>query len=413
MVLMEILRRVADRHGLKALLHEKPFAGVNGSGKHNNWSLSTDKGTNLLDPRSDAHANVQFLVFLCAVIRAVDLHADLLRSTVASAGNDHRLGANEAPPAILSIFLGDMLTDLVNQLEKGVPSSTLKGGALDLGVRALPDLPRDAGDRNRTSPFAFTGNKFEFRAVGSSQAVTWPNTVLNTIVAESLDFLATELEKLAGDKPTTEKLNQAVFTVLPQLITKHKRVIFNGDNYSAAWHAEAEKRGLPHYRDSLAALPILANAKNVELFEKYKVLSRSEVESRSHIFIEKYAKELQIESEAMVLMARQLILPAAIDQQTALAESVAALVAAGVKADESRASLEAFVSLTNQFRKTLDALDEADNHQTHDAMEHARYMKTKVMPLMTELRTLGDQLETQVAAHRWPLPSYRELLFVK
>ena len=413
MVTMETLRRVASHYGLRALLHEKPFAGVNGSGKHNNWSLATDKGTNLLDPKSDAHANVQFMVFLCAVIRAVDLHADLIRSTVASAGNDHRLGANEAPPAILSIFLGDMLTDLVTQLEKGAPSSTIKGGALDLGVRALPDLPRDAGDRNRTSPFAFTGNKFEFRAVGSSQAVTWPNTVLNTIVAESIDYLATELEKLAGPSPTPEKLNQAVFQVLPGVITKHKRVIFNGDNYSAAWHAEAEKRGLPHYRDSLAALPVLANQKNVELFEKYKVLSRSEVESRSHIFIEKYAKELQIESEAMVLMARQMILPAAIEHQTALAESVAALTAAGVKADENRANLEAFVTLTNQFRKTLDALDEADNHQAVDAMEHARYMKSKVGPLMAELRALGDQLETQVAASRWPLPSYRELLFVK
>ena len=280
-------------------------------------------------------------------------------------------------------------------------------------MRALPDLPRDAGDRNRTSPFAFTGNKFEFRAVGSSQAVTWPNTVLNTIVAESLDFLATELEKLAGPSPTTEKLHGAVFSVLPQLITKHKRVIFNGDNYSAAWHAEAEKRGLPHYRDSLAAIPVLADKKNVDLFEKYKVLSRSEVESRAHIFIEKFAKELQIESEAMVLMARQLILPAAIEHQTALALSVSALIGAGIKADDSKAALEAFSTLTSQFRKTLDALDEADNHHVADALEHAKYIKSKITPLMAELRQLGDQLETHVSASRWPLPSYRELLFVK
>jgi glutamine synthetase len=413
MVVMETLRRVAPKYGLRALLHEKPFAGVNGSGKHNNWSLATDTGVNLLDPRVDTHTNTQFMVFLCAVIRAVDLHGDLLRSSVASAGNDHRLGANEAPPAIISIFLGDMLTDLVAQLEKGVPERTIKGGALDLGVRTLPELPRDAGDRNRTSPFAFTGNKFEFRAVGSSQAVTWPNTVLNTIVAESLDYLATELEKVAGARPTAEKLQQAVFSVLPGVIAKHKRVIFNGDNYSAAWHAEAEKRGLPHLRDSLVAIPVLSNQKNVDLFEKYKVLSKSEVESRAHIFIEKYAKELLIESEAMVLMARQVILPAALDQQTALANTVSACNAAGVKSDDAKALLEHFVGLTTKFRKTLDALDEADNHTSDDAHEHARYMKSKVVPLMVELRALGDELETRVSSSRWHLPSYRELLFVK
>jgi len=413
MVVMETLRRVASQYGLRAILHEKPFAGVNGSGKPNNWSPATDTGTNPLDPRAETHTNIQFMVFLCAVIRAVDLHADLLRSTVASAGNDHRLGANEAPPAILSIFLGDMLTDLVDQIEKGVPDRTIKGGALDLGVRTLPALPRDAGDRNRTSPFAFTGNKFEFRAVGASQAVTWPNTVLNTIVAESLDFLATELERVAGPKPSTEKLHQAVFSVLPQVITKHKRVIFNGDNYSAAWHAEAEKRGLPHLRDSLAAIPVLANTKNIELFEKYKVLSKLEVESRAHIFIEKYAKELLIESEAMVLMARQIVLPAALEHQTALANTVAACANAGVKAEDAKAMLESFITLTTKFRKTLDQLDEADNHHNADAGEHAHYMKSKVVPLMGDLRSLGDELETHVASSRWPLPSYRELLFIK
>ncbi len=411
MLVMETLRRVAHGHGFQALLHEKPFAGVNGSGKHLNWSLATDAGTNLLDPRDDTHTNTAFLVVLCAVVRAVDLHGDLLRSSVASASNDHRLGANEAPPAIISIFLGDMLTDIIEQLERGVSERTMKGGAINLGTSSLPQIPRDSGDRNRTSPFAFTGNKFEFRAVGSGQTVAWPTTVLNTIVAESLDYVATELEKASGgDK---DKVRGAVTTLLQDIIKKHKRVIFNGDGYSAEWHAEAERRGLPNLRDCLTAIPALGAAKNIALFEKYRVLSATEVESRVHIAQEKYAKELLIESEAMVLLGRQVIAAAALAQQTELAQSVAACKAAGVESPDTIAQLRAFVDLATRFNQTLAAVDEADNHEDGDAARHATYLKTKVVPLMSELRRLGDELETRIGAHLWPIPSYRELLFVK
>lgn len=408
MIIMETLRRVAPRFGLQVLLHEKPFAGVNGSGKHNNWSLVTSTGVNLLDPQDETHSNTLFLVFLCAVIRAVDRYADLLRSSVASSGNDHRLGANEAPPAIMSIFLGDMLTDIVEQLESGTIDRTLKGGALDLGARTLPQIPRHSGDRNRTSPFAFTGNKFEFRAVGSSQTVAWPNTVLNTMVAESLDYIATELEARLPESTSNEQRREAAVSVMQGIIRDHKRIIFNGDNYSAEWHAEAERRGLPNLRDSVAAIPALGTEKNVELFEKYSVLSREEVESRVHIFMEKYTKELQIESEAMVLIGRQIILPAAVEYQMHLATALSATEAAGAQAPHLRKTLEGFVDLVERYGRTLDALGEADIQS-----EDARYVKDKVIPLMNELRGLADQLETRVASDLWPMPSYRELLFVK
>ncbi|MFN5959286.1 MAG: glutamine synthetase III, partial [Planctomyces sp.] len=276
MVVMETLKRVAPSFGLQCVLHEKPFAGINGSGKHNNWSMSTDTGTNLLDPRDETHTNMQFLTFCCAVIRAVDLNADILRASIASASNDHRLGANEAPPAIISIFLGTMLTDIMEQIETGKTSRTLKGGKLDLGSRTLPQLPRDSGDRNRTSPFAFTGTKFEFRAVGSSQSSAWPNTILNAAVAESLDYVATQLEKAIGKTPTPQKLEAAVRDLLRKIIKQHKRVIFNGDGYSEAWHNEAESRGLPHLRDSVEALPVLRSKKCLDLLSKYKILSRVE-----------------------------------------------------------------------------------------------------------------------------------------
>ncbi len=409
MLTMETLRRVAPRYGLQVLLHEKPFAGVNGSGKHNNWSMVTSTGVNLLDPQDDTHTNTLFLIFLSAVIRAVDLHGDLLRSSVASSGNDHRLGANEAPPAIMSIFLGDMLTDLVDQIEKGTSSKTLKGGTLDLGARILPQIARDSGDRNRTSPFAFTGNKFEFRAVGSSQSVAWPNTILNTMVAESLDFVATELESRLGKDASAEKRKEEAFKLMGEIIRKHKRIIFGGDNYSAEWHAEAEKRGLPNLKDCTTAIPVLGDKKNVDLFEKYKVLTKEEVESRVHIFQEKYAKEMLIESEAMVLIGRQNILAAALEHQTRLAQAVSATEAAGGKAPYLKKQFEAFVKLVEEYNQTLDALDEADNKHDPDAA----YMKGTVEPLMQKLRAQADKLETLVAADLWPLPSYRELLFVK
>jgi glutamine synthetase len=413
MIVMETLRRVAPRYGLQALLHEKPFAGVNGSGKHNNWSMATDTGVNLLDPQDETHTNLQFLTFLCAVIRAVDMHAELLRSTIASAGNDHRLGANEAPPAIISIFLGDMLMDIVEQLEKGTPSRTLKGGAMDLGARTLPQIPRHSGDRNRTSPFAFTGNKFELRAVGSSAAVAWPNTVINAIVAESLDYIATELEATVNKKQRPEKIEIACRRVLKAIIKQHKRVIFNGDNYSDEWHAEAEKRGLPNLKDSIAAIPALGTKQAKSVFKKYKILTPAEVDSRVAIFTEKYAMQLQIESEQMVLMSRQMIIPAAIRYLKLMSEAVGAAQGAGVEADSEVAALEAFVDLLGRFRERVNALDEADNASHDDPAAHLKLFSTTTRPLMEDVRELADELEIHVPSDLWPLPSYREMLFIR
>ncbi|HEX3927487.1 MAG TPA: glutamine synthetase III [Gemmatimonadales bacterium] len=413
MVLMEILRRVADRHGLKALLHEKPFAGVNGSGKHNNWSMATDTGVNLLDPQDDTHTNMQFLTCLCAVIRAVDVHADLIRACIASANNDHRLGANEAPPAIISIFLGEMLTDILMQVEQGLPKRTLKGGTLDLGARTLPQLPRHSGDRNRTSPFAFTGNKFEFRAVGSTASVAWPNTILNTIVAESLDDLATELEKAAGANPTPAKLQSTVLAALKRIIRDHKRVVFDGDGYSSEWHVEARRRGLPHLKESVEAFPVLKAKKTVDLFKKYGVLTKAEVESRYHIAVEKYVKQLSIEAEMMITMTRTMFLPAALRHQTLLAGAVTATEGAGVDCDDSVKALEAFTGLVSDARSALGVVENAAAHHDDDPLAHATQIRNKVRPAMVKLREAVDMLETNVAADLWPVPTYRELLFLK
>lgn len=413
MLMMETLKRVAPRYGLQAILHEKPFAGINGSGKHNNWSMSTNTGINLLDPQDETHTNLQFMVFLCAVIRAVDLHADLLRASIASAGNDHRLGANEAPPAIISIYLGDMLTDLVEQLEKGTPSRTLKGGALNLGALTLPQIPRHSGDRNRTSPFAFTGNKFEFRAVGSSAAVSWPNTVMNTIVAESLDFIATEIEQATTRKQRKESLEVACRRVLKDIVKQHKRVIFNGDGYSAEWHEEAKARGLPIFTDSVEAFPVFGSKKARTLFNKYAVLKPAELESRMTIFVEKYTKQVQIESEQMVLLARQYILPAALLEQTRMAEAVVATQGADVDASNTRAALQTFADLVDRFRQKIDELDRADDLLDDVPMRHAKHIKQHVIPLMDDCRELGDRIETYVSADLWPLPSYREILYIR
>jgi glutamine synthetase len=411
MLVMETLKRVAPRYGLQCILHEKPFRGINGSGKHCNWSIATDTGVNLLDPRDETHSNMQFLVFLCAVMRAVDLHADLLRAAIASAGNDHRLGANEAPPAIISIFLGDMLTDIVTQLESGTPKSTMKGGKLELGARSLPQIPRHAGDRNRTSPFAFTGNKFEFRAVGSAAAVAWPVTVINTIVAESLDYVATELEKVKGN---SAKLQQAVASLLQKIIKEHKRVIFNGDGYDIAWHAEAEKRGLPNFKNTVAALPILRSKKSIDLFKRYGVLSKQETESRAYIFAEKYVKQIIIEADTMVSMVNTQILPAGIRQQTELAEAVSATAAADVDDDDLRRTLQSHVILVGKTRAAVTSLDQLiDHHEGDDPFKHAQYLNDKVLPAMATLRELADELETRIAADLWPLPGYREMLSIK
>jgi glutamine synthetase len=413
MMLMETLRRVAPRHGLQVLLHEKPFAGVNGSGKHNNWSMATDTGVNLLDPQDETHTNTQFMVFLCAVIRAVDLHADLLRSCVASAGNDHRLGANEAPPAIISVFLGAMLSDILAQVEKGSPKRTIRGGKLDMGAKTLPQLPRHSGDRNRTSPFAFTGNKFEFRAVGSSQSIAWPNTVLNVIVAESVDWMATELERAAGRNPTPAKLHSAVMAVLKKVIKQHKRVIFDGDGYSQEWHKEAAKRGLANFPDSVSAFPLLRARKNLDLFNKYGVLTKVETESRAYIAVEKYVKQLTIEADTMVQMARIQILPASLKHQTLLAQAVATLEGAGVKSADQLQALKDFVMLVGKFRDATLVLEKELLHHDEDPFEHAAHIQKKVRPAMAKLREYGDQLETTVSADVWPLPTYQELLFLR
>jgi glutamine synthetase len=413
MLIMEVLKRVAKRHGFRAILHEKPFAGVNGSGKHNNWSMSTDTGVNLLDPQDETHTNMQFLVFLCAVIKAVDTHADLLRASIASLGNDHRLGANEAPPAIISIFLGDMLEDILRQIESDSERRTLKGGTLHLGANTLPMIPRHSSDRNRTSPFAFTGNKFEFRAVGASATSAWPNTVMNTIVCEALDELATQIEKGAGRNPTPARLEKTVRTVLRQVIRTHRRVIFNGDNYAPAWHREAARRKLPNLRNTVDALPVLQSRRAVALFEKYKVLSKEELESRVTIFLEKYAKQLQIEAETMVLMARQLLLPAAWSQQERLAKAIYAATAAGAPPKRQRGTLKHLVDLCERFETTVSMLSDAAAHNDEDPHKHAQYLRDKVKPLMEQLRELGDELETLTADELWPIPTYPELLFTK
>ena len=415
MLVMETLKRVAPRYGLQCILHEKPFRGINGSGKHCNWSIATDTGVNLLDPRDETHTNMQFLVFLCGVIRAVDTHADLLRASIASANNDHRLGANEAPPAIISIFLGDMLMDIIAQIESGKTKSTLQGGKLDLGARTLPQIPRHSGDRNRTSPFAFTGNKFEFRAVGSSASVAWPVTVVNTIVADALSFVADELEKSLGRNPTEAKLQSAVASLLQKLVKQHKRVLFNGDGYDVSWHKEAEKRGLPHVRNTADALPTLKSKKNLEVFKKFNVLNKQEVESRAYIFAEKYVKQLIIEAETMVSMARTQILPAAIRQQSELAEAHAATAAAGVQDKSLGKDLDEFVATTSKLRSAIDHLEHCVSHAggSHDPFAHAQQIKDEVVPAMAKVREFADALETRIAEDVWPLPTYREMLSIK
>src|SRR5689334_9769454 len=318
-LIMEILRKTADQYGLVCLLHEKPFAGINGSGKHNNWSMSTDTGENLLNPGDNPHDNAQFLVFCTAVIRAVDKYSEILRLSIASAHNDHRLGANEAPPAIISIFLGDQLNDVFEQIEKGGAKSSKQGGLFQTGVSVLPPLPKEAGDRNRTSPFAFTGNKFEFRAVGSSANIAGANTVLNTIVAESLDYIATQLE--AATKGGKD-LNAAIQDLLPKIVKEHKRVIFNGNNYAEEWHAEAEKRGLPNLKNTIEVLPVVTRKDTIDLFTKYKVYTEKELHSRFNILAEAYAKTLNIEANTALVMAKTMILPAALKYQKEVGESI-------------------------------------------------------------------------------------------
>jgi glutamine synthetase len=408
---MEILRKTADKYGLVCLMHEKPFAGINGSGKHNNWSLSSDLGENLLNPGDNPHDNVQFLVFCTAVIRAVAKYPELLRLSVATAHNDHRLGANEAPPAIISIFLGDQLQDVFEQLEKGTPTSSKQGGFMELGVTLLPQLPREAGDRNRTSPFAFTGNKFEFRAVGSSNNISASNTVLNTIVAESLDFIATNLEAaVKGGKD----LNKAIQDLLPGIIKESKKVLFNGDGYSEEWHKEAEKRGLPNLKSTVDVLPVINRKDTIDLFTKYKVYSGKELSSRFNILSEGYVKAVNIEAQTALLMAKSQILPAALRYQREVGESIAAAKAAGASSPAGLESFGALVSSITELTTAITKLEKAAGHHAEGGpYDHAKQMKEQVLPAMLELRKVADRLETMVADDLWPLPTYREMLFIK
>jgi glutamine synthetase len=399
MIVMSTMRRLAPQHGLMLLIHEKPFAGINGSGKHNNWSMATNEGENLLDPGSDPHANAQFLAFLLAVIRGVDVHADMLRASIADAGNDHRLGANEAPPAIVSIFLGSQLQDVIGQLEQGAASASKRGGSLKLGVTSLPDLPKDATDRNRTSPFAFTGNKFEFRAVGSSAPIYWPQTVLNTAVADSLAQLADALEALEPND------FDGLTRILSGITREHKQVLFEGNGYSEEWHAEAAKRGLPNNKTTVDALPALTTDKAKAVFSKFEVLSERELAARVDINWERYVKVQNIEANCALDIARTMILPAT-------ARYLALLGSAGSSRGIGSIA-ERVAGLADSLVDAIAELQTAQHH-AHEAGSveaEARAFADTVIPAQEALRAIVDALETLVDDEVWPLPKYRELLF--
>lgn len=404
-LIMQILRTTARRFGLVCLLHEKPFAGINGSGKHCNWSMGTDKGDNLLEPGDTPHDNLQFLFFCTAVIRAVDLHQDLLRVSVASASNDHRLGANEAPPAILSIFLGDQLTDVLDRLASGKGGSSKKAGTLQLGTQVLPHLPKHAGDRNRTSPFAFTGNKFEFRAAGSSQSISLPITVLNTIIAESIEYMT----NLANSKVTKRtNADAALLEAVRETYAKHKRIVFNGDGYSAAWHKEAEqKRKLLNLRTAVEAIATFTDKKNIDLFAKYGVLSSREVAARQEIMYDIYFKQVNIEGETTEWIAQTQLLPSALNYLGDISSIPA----------ESKAisrTVEQLTDCVDELSDAIEALKVQNAANGGDEIhEKAHHMRDKVIPAMDKVRAAADCLEKIVPSKTWTLPTYREMLFVK
>ena len=408
-MVMETLKKVAGRQGLTCLLHEKPFAGVNGSGKHNNWSLTSDDGVNLLNPGDTPHENIQFLLVLACILKAVDTHADLLRESAADIGNDHRLGANEAPPAIISVFLGEQLEDVIDQLcSTGEATHSKSGGTLKTGVATLPDLDKDATDRNRTSPFAFTGNKFEFRMVGSSDSIAPANVVLNTIVAEAFKEAADELEK-------AEDFDTAVHDMIKKLLRDHKRIIFNGNGYSDAWVEEAERRGLPNIRSMVEAIPALTTEKAVKLYESFGVFTKAELESRAEVEYEAYGKMINIEARTMIDMASKQIIPAVIKYTTQLAGSLGAVKAACPEADTSvQAELLTETSaLLSDMKVALAALiDITEEAAGVDGAEtQAHVYHEKVVPAMAALRTPADKLEMIVDKDLWPLPSYGDLIF--
>jgi glutamine synthetase len=398
---MQIMQNVARRYGLVCLLHEKPFAGVNGSGKHNNWSMGTDGGENLLEPGDTPHENLQFLFFCAAVIQAVNKYQGLLRASIASPGQDHRLGANEAPPAIISIFLGAELEKVFGAIERGEAGESTPESFLGLGTPVLPPLPMHGGDRNRTSPFAFTGNKFEFRALGSSMSLSLPNTVLNTIVAEAIDELAGELDEVLKGGSSLE---DALRPVLQKSYAANKQVVFGGDNYSEEWHTEAEQRGLLNLKATPDALPYLVKDETVSLFEHYKVLSKRELESRYEVFLEQYVTKLNIESETAAAIAKTMLLPAA-------ARHLALLREAGLTE-----LADSVAEMISEFTYEIDSLDKVnlEDEQPHnDLLKHAKYIHDQVIPEMGDVRAAADKLEKVVADDLWPLPKYSEILFIK
>ena len=406
---MEMMKKVAVKHGLVCLLHEKPFAGVNGSGKHNNWSMTTDTGENLLDPGKTPHENMQFLLFLAAVLRAVDEHADLLRVSASTPGNDHRLGANEAPPAIISIFLGEQLEDVVEQfVDAGEATSSLEGEEYVSGVHSLPHFKKDATDRNRTSPFAFTGNKFEFRMVGSTQSIADPNTVLNTIVADVLCDMADQLEK-------SDNITMAIHDMIKETMVAHKRIIFNGDGYTQEWVEEAERRGLPNIKCMVDAIPALVKPEAVAMFERHGVLTQAELEARAEVLYETYAKTIHIEALTMIDMAKKQIIPACIKYQTSLADSINAIKAATPSVDTSvqetlmndiAANVKEAFSALKELEKVTDRAEASD-----DVVAQGRYYYDVVFAAMNALRAPADRLEMLVAKEAWPFPSYGDLIF--
>lgn len=408
-LIMTTLQRVAQKYGMACLLHEKPFAGINGSGKHLNWSLGT-RSANLLEPGTTPHSNMQFLVFCAAAIRAVHLYGDLLRATVAHAGNDHRLGANEAPPAIISVYLGEQLTDIFEQIAKGGANSSKAPDYLNVGVDTLPAFPKDAGDRNRTSPFAFTGNKFEFRAVGSSQSVAGPLVALNTIMADSLDYVATELEKkTAGD---SDKLKGAVQEVLKQLIKDHGAIIYNGDNYVEAWQTEAARRALPNLKNTVDALPALIAKKNIDLMEKFHVLSPREMESRYEIYMERYIKDVAVESRLTLEIAKTIIFPSAVNYQYQLASTALALKQLGK--DPCTSVLDEVDEQVKNLQGAMKTLEQAlHSHAEGSTLDHATHARDKIVPAMAIVREVADRLEGLVSDESWTLPTYQEMLFIK
>ena len=408
-LVMTVFKKTALRHGFVCLMHEKPFKDLNGSGKHLNWSMGNKNQGNLFKPGETPHENAQFLVFCSAVIHAVYHNAELLRAAVASATNDHRLGANEAPPAIISIFLGDQLADIFQQIKKGGAKKSKKSGILNLGIDSIPEIPKHSGDRNRTSPFAFTGNRFEYRAVGSNQSISTPLYVLNTIVADSLDYMAKELETATKGDP--KKLNSAIQKLLQGIIKECETVLFEGDGYSEKWHKEAEKRGLPNLRTTADALTKFVTKEAIALFKKHKVLSKVELISREEVYTEQYVNHVNVESNLVVEISKTVILPAAIRYQSELASNKANLLAAGVETcSESLVELTNFINSLQQKVSELSLLKQNLPDNLHEA---SRVTSDEILPKIQEIRVIADDLEALVADDLWPLPSYQEMLFIK